>query len=160
LFSGIKLFINPDGTVPAYNDNLGSMAGIWAVPWSSLDATSWLYYATAQKTPFVAPVVDPDIFTSISTKEPSNATGWLDFDGQYLQIHCENCELTRLDIYTLQGEKVISLPITDGCRELNFYRILSGHALSPGLFVLVLSGNGSYLVKKIVRIPVAFADIN
>jgi hypothetical protein len=52
LFSGIIDHINPDGTVPAYNDNLGSMAGIWAVDWSSLDATSWLYLAAAQKVPF------------------------------------------------------------------------------------------------------------
>ena len=52
LFEGITDYINSDGTVPAYNDNLGSMAGIWAVNWSSLDATSWLYYAAAQKSPF------------------------------------------------------------------------------------------------------------
>ena len=52
LFDGMKGYINSDGTVPAYNDDLGSMGGIWAVTWSSLDATSWLYYAAAQRSPF------------------------------------------------------------------------------------------------------------
>ncbi|NOU16226.1 MAG: T9SS type A sorting domain-containing protein [Bacteroidales bacterium] len=41
----------PDGTVPHYNDSV-SVAGIWAVKWSSLDGTSWLYYAASRKSPF------------------------------------------------------------------------------------------------------------
>jgi hypothetical protein len=38
--------------VPAYNDSLGGMAGIWAVKWRSLDATAWLYYAASGICPF------------------------------------------------------------------------------------------------------------
>ena len=34
LFENILPFINSDGTVPHYNDNIGSMAGIWAVDWA------------------------------------------------------------------------------------------------------------------------------
>jgi hypothetical protein len=52
LFGDLINFINEDGTVPSYNDNIGSMAGIWAVDWSSLDGTTWLYYAASGNTPF------------------------------------------------------------------------------------------------------------
>lgn len=39
------------GTIRHYNDNV-SVAGIWAVDWSSLDGTSWLYFAASGKSPF------------------------------------------------------------------------------------------------------------
>jgi hypothetical protein len=52
LFTGLADFINPDGTVPHYNEVLDAMAGIWAVDWSSLDGTSWLYYAASGNSPF------------------------------------------------------------------------------------------------------------
>jgi hypothetical protein len=52
LFDRIRSYINPDGTVPHYNDNLGGMAGVWAVDWSSLDGTAWLYFAASGKSPF------------------------------------------------------------------------------------------------------------
>jgi hypothetical protein len=52
LFAGLEDFINSDGTVPHYNEVLDAMAGIWAVDWSSLDGTSWLYYAASGNSPF------------------------------------------------------------------------------------------------------------
>ncbi len=52
LFDNLKPFINEGGTVPHYNDDIGSMAGIWAVDWASLDGTSWLYFAASGNTPF------------------------------------------------------------------------------------------------------------
>jgi hypothetical protein len=49
LFEEIIQYINIDGTVPHYNDDLGGMAGVWAVNWSSLDGTAWLYLAASRQ---------------------------------------------------------------------------------------------------------------
>ena len=52
LFEALKKQINKDGSINHYNDDFGSMGGNWAVKWSSLDGTSWLYYAAAGASPF------------------------------------------------------------------------------------------------------------
>jgi hypothetical protein len=52
LFDELVKFIHPDGMISHYNENLGSMGGIWAVDWHSLDGTSWLYFVSAGKSPF------------------------------------------------------------------------------------------------------------
>lgn len=51
LFYNLIKYRYPDGTVPHYNDSV-TAAGVWAVPWSSLDGTSWLYFAASKKSPF------------------------------------------------------------------------------------------------------------
>lgn len=56
LLSNLIPYINPDGTVPHYNDNFGIRGGVWAVDWHALDGTSWLYFAAAKISPF-------DVFT-------------------------------------------------------------------------------------------------
>ena len=53
LYDSLIKYRFSDGTVPAYNDTIGGKVDIWAVNWSSLDATSWLYFASAGKSPFV-----------------------------------------------------------------------------------------------------------
>jgi hypothetical protein len=50
LFSGLLPYINADHTVPHYNDSIDG--DIWARRWSSLDGTSWLYYAASGISPF------------------------------------------------------------------------------------------------------------
>jgi hypothetical protein len=58
LFYNLINYRYSDGTVPHYNDSV-SLAGIWGVKWSSLDGTSWLYFAASKKSPFdVAPGPD------------------------------------------------------------------------------------------------------
>jgi len=52
LFRNFLPYINPDGSVPHYNDDLGGRAGIWAEKWASLDGTSWLYYTASRRSPF------------------------------------------------------------------------------------------------------------
>jgi hypothetical protein len=52
LFRNLIPHINPDGSVPHYNDDIGANAAIWAEPWASLDGTSWLYYSTKGVSPF------------------------------------------------------------------------------------------------------------
>lgn len=53
-----------DGTIPAYNDNIGAKVDVWAVDWSSLDATLWLYFAAAHGSPFKI-YYKSDIFSGI-----------------------------------------------------------------------------------------------
>ena len=52
LFRNIIPHINPDGSVPHYNDDIGANAGIWAEPWASLDGSSWLYFTASGTSPF------------------------------------------------------------------------------------------------------------
>ncbi len=52
LFDTLVNYRYDDETIPSYNDSLGGKADIWAVKWSSLDATAWLYYAAAKMSPF------------------------------------------------------------------------------------------------------------
>jgi hypothetical protein len=53
MYDSLILYRYNDGTIPAYNDTIGGKVDIWAVNWSSLDATSWLYFASAGKSPFI-----------------------------------------------------------------------------------------------------------
>ncbi len=52
LFDNLLQLRYPDGSVPSYSDSLGGKGDVWAVTWSSLDATAWLYYVSARKSPF------------------------------------------------------------------------------------------------------------
>jgi hypothetical protein len=52
LFSELNPHIHENGMISHYNENLGSMAGIWAVDWLSLDGTSWLYFTSRGSSPF------------------------------------------------------------------------------------------------------------
>ena len=52
LFDSLLQLRYPDGSVPSYSDSLGGKGDVWAVTWSSLDATAWLYYVAARKSPF------------------------------------------------------------------------------------------------------------
>jgi hypothetical protein len=51
IFYNLLKYRYADGSVPHYNDSV-SVVGVWAVKWSSLDGTSWLYYAASKKSPF------------------------------------------------------------------------------------------------------------
>ncbi|MEZ5070755.1 MAG: hypothetical protein R2751_07260 [Bacteroidales bacterium] len=52
LFRNLVPFLNPDGSVPHYNDDIGGNGGIWAEPWASLDGTSWLWFTATRQSPF------------------------------------------------------------------------------------------------------------
>lgn len=51
LFYNLMDYRYPDGTIPHYNDSV-TAAGVWSVKWSSLDGTSWLYFAATRQSPF------------------------------------------------------------------------------------------------------------
>jgi hypothetical protein len=61
LFDSLVKYRLDDGTIPAYNDNIGALVDIWAVNWSSLDATLWLYFAASKSSPFKIYYKAPDI---------------------------------------------------------------------------------------------------
>ena len=57
IMNNLLPFINKDGSVPHYNDNIGAAAAIWAEKWPSLDGTCWLYFVASKKSPF--DIIDP-----------------------------------------------------------------------------------------------------
>lgn len=67
LFRNIIPRINPDGSVPHYNDDIGGNAGIWAEKWASLDGTSWLYYTASGRSPF-EPLINEAVCDTVSNR--------------------------------------------------------------------------------------------
>jgi hypothetical protein len=58
LYNTLINYCYPDGSIPHYNDSIAG-AGVWAVKWSSLDGTSWLYYASKGYSPFQVISIPP-----------------------------------------------------------------------------------------------------
>lgn len=144
LFSGIVPRINPDGTVPYYNENLGSVAGIWAVDWSSLDATSWLYYAAAQKAPFGYSGADPGMF-STQADIMENHPELLIFYGNNLLYVPDHPELQnqscQLSLYDASGQFLGSVRFAGGNHEFSLSE-LTNHALQKGSLCLAILAVG------------------
>jgi hypothetical protein len=153
LFAGIKDHINPDGTVPAYNDNLGAMAGIWAVDWSSLDATSWLYFAAAQQTPFGYTGADPDIFSGLSLIEAGETGLEVVIRGSKIYItenHSVNLEKYQLSLYTTQGMMVGRNTYPADQQEVELSSLSGGGLQQGNMYLLVVTRGNRSQAKKIV----------
>lgn len=152
LFAGIKEHINPDGSVPAYNENLGAMAGIWAVDWPSLDATSWLYFAAARRTPFGYSGADSIMFSSIPMKEVTSEGLDVYFNNNILHI-IDNQPVGphryQLNLYAVNGMMLGSTGIAGGEQEIEI-SALTGTRLIPGsLYMVVLTKGKQRIAKKI-----------
>jgi hypothetical protein len=85
LFNSIKPFINNDGSVPHYNDTIGSTAGIWAENWESLDGTSWLYFVTKNTSPF-------DVLPSELEIDCVNGIDWISKQESLLVLRPNPCK--------------------------------------------------------------------
>lgn len=153
LFAGIREYINPDGTIPAYNDNLGAMAGIWAVDWSSLDATSWLYYAAAQQTPFGYTGADPDLFSGLSGIVTGETGSDVIVRGNRVYIidnQFANLERYQLSLYTMQGMLIGRATYPADQQEVELSSLSGGGLHEGSMYLLVMTRGNRSLAKKIV----------
>jgi hypothetical protein len=150
LFSGIIPHINPDGTVPAYNENLGAIGGIWAVDWASLDATSWLYFAAARKTPFAFSGADENIFTAITPDANESLNMYL--VGEMLHIETGRARLSgsgNLSIYDVYGAMIGTAVWYPGQQDIDIKKITGSKFLPPGIYFAVLHYRNRSIVRKL-----------
>ncbi|MFN8254660.1 MAG: T9SS type A sorting domain-containing protein [Bacteroidales bacterium] len=139
-----------DGTVPAYNDNFGSKVDVWAVDWSSLDATLWLYFASAKGSPFKIYYKSDHILGSnqLTVNEPvmifpNPSTG-------IISITFGNIfpKLDKIEIYNISGIKV--LDIEQG--KLKNPLILDLGQFKEGHYLLRIYSGNQIIIKKVERI--------
>jgi len=153
LFAGIKIHINPDGTVPAYNENLGSIAGIWAVDWSSLDATSWLYFAAAQKVPFGYTGADPELFSAIPETLINPGELIINYFNDILYIKDNQPFINgylHLNLYSLNGILLGSCNLLAGDQEVAISDLTGTKLVDGSLYLLVLIKDNFKCSKKFI----------
>jgi len=153
LFADLINHINPDGTVPAYNDNLGSMAGIWAVDWSSLDATSWLYFASAQKVPFGYSGADPDLFLALPDERISN--GGFNVEIRQNRIYIFDDQPVsktsyQIKLYASNGVLLGSHTLRKNSTEEGLSDITRAQLTDGGLYLLVIDSENFRYTGKFV----------
>ena len=150
LFTGVIPHINPDGTVPAYNENLGAIGGIWAVDWASLDATSWLYFAAAGKTPFAYTGADQDIFTEINS--PRNESFDMYLTGEKLHIETGIEKLSGsgiLTIYNVYGTLAGTAVWYPDQHHIDIKKMTGSNSLLPGIYIAVLQYQNRTIIRKL-----------
>lgn len=152
LFNEVKQYINADGSVPAYNENLGAMAGIWAVEWSSLDATSWLYFAVAQHGPFGYSGADTSMFTGRHQLRERGAEPSIAFYNGAIAIN--HCSLTgrkgySLSLYSMHGKLLGTLQAKNNQCLWYIDDLTHGASLSPGPYLLVMCAENCLITEKI-----------
>jgi hypothetical protein len=150
LFTGVIPHINPDGSVPAYNENLGAIGGIWAVDWASLDATSWLYFAAAGKTPFAYSGADQDLFSEISSTWKESIHMYL--NGETLHIETGMAEFSgpcSLSVYNIYGTLDGSIVLYPGQQDIDIKKITGSNFLPPGIYIAVLQYQNRTIIQKL-----------
>ncbi len=141
LFNELKSHIHEDGMVSHYNENLGSMGGIWAVDWHSLDGTSWLYFTCKGISPFEVTEGMPVGITSLPTFRGNEnfricngppGTMWI------IPLRQERHEFL-LRVFTLDGkeilhqsfttfgEKIVFAPGEDKIGQMFLVQLISNH---------------------------------
>ncbi|MBN1599847.1 MAG: T9SS type A sorting domain-containing protein [Bacteroidales bacterium] len=154
LFDTLKHYINEDGSVPHYNDDIGGAAGIWAEKWESLDGTSWLYFTAAGITPFE--VVDQEINCPVGTYNiddipESEVTIFPNpfSDDLYIRLPADYQKNLNISIFNLCGDKVYnSYKEFSGlkCLHLDF------SFLTNGVYYLVIKSPDKFQTKKIIKV--------
>jgi hypothetical protein len=151
LFTGLIPHINTDGTVPAYNENLGAIAGIWAVDWASLDATSWLYFASAGNTPFAYSGADQGIFTDISSLPDEPFDMYLSGDQLYIETGANSGGEGRLCIFDVYGALIGTAVWCEGQQYMDMKKITGSNFLAPGIYIAVLQYHNRTIKRKLLR---------
>ncbi|UCH15008.1 MAG: T9SS type A sorting domain-containing protein [Bacteroidales bacterium] len=155
LFSELADFINSDGTVPAYNDSLGAMAGVWAVNWSSLDATSWLYYAAAGKSPFdttESVYALPTFMHKVhSVSQDDNIVIYASQDKIYIipNSNIYKGEI-KIELYSLSGAMTGSASINPAQHAIDIDEISYNKRLKSGVYIIRLYYNNIIYTQKLV----------
>ena len=136
-----------DGTIPAYNDTIGGKVDIWAVDWSSLDATLWLYFAAVHGSPFKI-YFKTEIFSGIAKPEiepkinifPNPAKGRL-----YIENKDKNKTILFISVINSLGSLVLQFkPPHDQIRfELDLQN------LKPGIYLIQCQFNNFITTRKI-----------
>jgi len=147
LFDSIINYRFPDGTIPAYNDNIGSKVDIWAVNWSSLDATLWLYFAAANGSPFKIYYHAPDIPNGLEQKSTSTFTIYPNPSiGKFTFSFGDNYKkINQISVYNNLGIKVFQLS------KHNFINpcIIDLSSCIPGFYHVVIKIDDKLITSKI-----------
>ncbi len=147
LYDSIILYRYNDGTIPAYNDTIGGKVDIWAVNWSSLDATSWLYFASAGKSPFIK-YLYAQIPSKIKT-ENDNAAFYVypvpAADKIYFNHSTISNTLKNISIYDIQGRLVQTEYSLPGINTES----IDVSALSNGIYFMLIDAGQARLYRKI-----------
>lgn len=153
LFNTIRPFINSNGSVPHYNDDIGGTAGIWAEKWASLDGTSWLYYVAAASSPFevVLPGQNPDCPNGLNNKFSQD---------KWIKLYPNPCKdyLTVAAIDTISGKisiQVLNLlgqtlmEILPNRNETHCSINISN--LKGGVYILIATVENKTLATKFIK---------
>jgi len=147
IYDSIIQFRYSDGTMPAYNDTIGGKVDIWAVNWSSLDATSWLYFASAGKSPFikylyalVPAVIDIEKDNTVFSIYPVPAINKI-----YFSFPSKSNSIKRISIYDIEGRHIQTQSSFQGIEPEN----IDVSALCNGIYFMVIDAGQARFYRKV-----------
>ena len=151
LFRNIIPYINPDGSVPHYNDDLGANAGIWAEKWASLDGTSWLYYTARGSSPF-DPLERETACDTVSMKDYGSSLSGVTVSpnpaNSFITIRFPPAllEMTGISVRDISGRVVLKQEV------LPFHQSVSLDitGLRPGIYFLDFGRDDTLITRKLV----------
>lgn len=147
LFDSLIKYRFADGTIPAYNDNIGGKVDIWAVNWSSLDATLWLYFAASKSSPFKIYYKAPDIPDKVEQKisspvniYPNPSTGM--FSVSWSNI---NKKMNEIIVYNTLGISLLQY----NCKPSEKSIIMDLSIYKPGIYYILTTLEDESITHKV-----------
>jgi hypothetical protein len=147
MYDSLMQYRYSDGTIPAYNDTIGSKVDIWAVNWSSLDATSWLYFASAGKSPFIK-YVNALIPAKIKTEKNDAAISVYPLPAAnniYVSYPAKLNAIKRISLYDTEGRQLQSQYYLPGANPES----IDVSALHNGIYFLLIDADQQRYYRKI-----------
>ncbi len=147
LFDSIVKYRYADGTIPAYNDNFGGKVDVWAVDWSSLDGTAWLYYAAAKSSPFRIFYKSPDIPYGLSFINNASISIYPNpSTGEFSIIHNDQlCDINNISIFNVLGVPVVKYSQKNIQKP---FTINLSHC-KQGIYYILIETNKDFITSKI-----------
>jgi len=148
IYDTIVKYRYSDGTMPAYNDTIGGRVDIWAENWSSLDATTWLYFASARKSPF------KQYYHPVLPALAVEKTGYQGVDvfpvpareKLYIRTNDEAVKVTGISLYDVRGSQLMKIRPLPCSEPIN----LDISQYTDGIYLLVVETNGGKAFRKVV----------